>query len=377
MAAGRDGENGASLRAIIRYWVLALVVGFQLAGCAGRPGPELLQPTAPAADSRLVNVLVATTRERTAPSVNVFTNDRARALNFASFTIAVPGQRGGVAAPLQSFRTVDQAALTRPAFIQRVSPRGERHDVGVFIHGYNNNFQEALFRLAQITADSQVRYPPILFAWPSQANVLGYVADRDAVAYSRDYLADLLITLTADPKVRRIRLVAHSMGGWLAIETLRQLRLSGRQAVLDRLDVMLAAPDIDVDVFQQQLSVIGPLSRPMMLFVSRDDRALQVSARLAGARERVGTLNVSDPRVQETARLARIQIVDISDLSPTDRLGHDRYVAMAALYPQLLPASVEAGQGVGLQRAGAFVLDAAGAIVAAPFSLIGQAQAGQ
>ncbi len=165
------------------------------------------------------------------------------------------------------------------------------------------------------------------------------------------------------------------MGGWLTIETLRQLRLTGRDAVLNRLNVVLAAPDIDVDVFRQQVSVIGPLSPPMTLLVSSDDRALSISSRISGARERVGALNVTDPRVQETAMQSRVRIIDISETSASNRLNHDRYVYLAALYPRIVGPERE-GPGDNIQRAGAFVLDTAGAILTAPFAIVNQARAG-
>ncbi|MFC5316379.1 alpha/beta hydrolase [Azospirillum rugosum] len=44
---------------------------------------------------------------------------------------------------------------------------------------------------------------------------------------------------------------------------------------------MLAAPDIDVDVFRAQIDVIGPLSPPMAILVSRHDLALRASELLS------------------------------------------------------------------------------------------------
>ena len=117
--------------------------------------------------------------------------------------------------------------------------------------------------------------------------------------------------------------------------------------------VILAAPDIDVDVFRQQVAVIGPLSPPMELLVSRDDRALLWSSRLSGGNARVGALDVNDPRVQDAVTQARIRIVDISELS-SGGFNHDRFIQLAAMYPQM---SASADFGV----AGTFVLDSAGA----------------
>jgi esterase/lipase superfamily enzyme len=357
----------------LRAVVLPLV--FVLASCATRPGPEVLNPVAASVPgARVVTAYAATTREREIAGSNVFNNNRARASNYAAFKISIPpGHRAGqiewpseTPDPAVDFVTVQQEVLDRKSFEQRVSSGRRDRKVAVFVHGYNTNFQEALFRLAQMTADSDLGAQPILFAWPSEATVTGYVADKDAVTSSRDQLAELLSMLTRKPGVGEIVVIGHSMGSWLVVEALRQLRLTGQNAVIARLGVVLAAPDIDVDVFRAQMDVVGPLSPPMTLLVSRDDIALKLSGRIAGERPRVGALDVDDPRVQDAALRAKVQIVDISSLEASDRLNHDRYTNLAALYPRLA-ANRE------LHRAGAFVLDAVGATITSPLRVIGNA----
>ena len=190
-----------------------LLMGWLVAGCATRPGPELLTPTSAPAGAKLTRVVVATTRERAAPDINVFTAERAPALNFAEFTIATQLAQNpdGTATPLgaadfgRSFVTVDQAVLTRAEFSQRVAPRGtatSKQNVVIFAHGFNTNFQEALFRLVQMSADARIDGTPVLFAWPSQARVTGYSADRDSVALSRDDFAELLSLSHCQPPGR-------------------------------------------------------------------------------------------------------------------------------------------------------------------------------
>ncbi len=365
-----------------------LVIGLLmlvLSACASRPGPEVLTPVGAAVPgARIVTVYVATTRERSAPEQNVFTTGRAAALNYAEFAISIPpGHRTGeiewpgtAPDPATSFVTVRQTVLDEAAFRQRVRGRSGRdgRDVGVFVHGYNTNFQEALFRLAQLSADSQPDTVPVLFAWPSEAAITGYVADREAVTYSRDYLAQVLSMLARERSVRNVAVIGHSMGGWLTMETLRQLRLQGRDEVLKRLQVVLAAPDIDLDVFRTQVAAVGPMSPPLTVLVSKDDWALAASSRLSGGRERVGTLDVGDARVQAIARQAGLRVVDITALEPTDTFNHDRFVAFAAIYSAVAPRS---GPEDGLRQAGAFVFNAAGTVLSAPFTLVGQALSGQ
>ena len=136
-------------------------------------------------------------------------------------------------------------------------------------------------------------------------------------------------------------------------------RVAGRDDVIRRADVVLAAPDIDVEVFSQQLRVVGPLTPPMKILVAKDDRALRVSGLLASSLGRVGAVDIEDSRVQEAVVRARVQVIDISELQSADGLGHDRFVYLAGLYPQL-------ARRPALSHAGVFLLDAAGAIVTAP-----------
>ena len=181
----------------------------------------------------------------------------------------------------------------------------------------------------------------------------GYVADRDAVTYSRDGLVRLLTILAADPEVGQITLFGHSMGAMLVAEALRQLRLTEQDGVIARLeDFVLAAPDIDIDVFRSQLDVIGPLDPPMTVLVSPDDRALMVSGRLAGSRSRIGTRDVDDPQVQGLAAAHGIQLIDISDVAGLDPTNHDRFVSLVTVFPRM-----RGGGRPALAQAGALVLE--------------------
>jgi len=365
--------------------IMMSVLALLLSACAGRPGPEVLAPVAATTPgARLVTVYVATTRERIVPGQNVFTNGRAPNLNYAEFTISIPPRHragdiewpGSTPDPATSFVTVRQTALDEATFLKRIgsgAARGRR-DVGVFVHGYNTNFQEALFRLAQLSADTQPDTTPVLFAWSSEAAITGYVADKDAVTYSRDYLAHVLSVLAGERSVRQVTVAGHSMGAWLTMETLRQFHLQRKNGTVDRLQVVLAAPDIDIDVFRTQVAAVGPMSPPLTILVSKDDRALAISSRLSGGRERVGTLDVTDPRVQDVARRADLRVIDISTVNASDPFNHNRFITFAAIYSSVV---TDSRRGDPLRQAGAFVFNAAGTALATPFNLVGRALAGE
>jgi esterase/lipase superfamily enzyme len=348
----------------------AVVILFALTGCASRPGPEVLTPVAAAPGSKALPIYVATARKRATSSENVFTAERDHSLNFAKFTVGIPPnhQAGNIEwpqgrpDPQVNFVTIDQALLSDAEFRDAVAPlrqsSGQRKktNVLIFVHGFNNNFQESLYRLAQIASDTAANGTPVLFSWPSQAAAVQYTADKDAAVHSRDHLIALLTMVTSSPHVGEIMIVAHSMGGMLTMETLRELRLQRRDRVIARLGrVVLAAPDIDVDAFRSQIQIIGPLNPPLTMLVSKDDAALRLSSLIGGSRVQAGALDVENPLVREAALKAKVRIIDISQLQSTDgRLRHDRFVNVAAFYPQLQRLT-EAER----QRSGTFVFDPA------------------
>jgi len=330
------------------HWAVIALLAIALPGCASRPGPEVLTPVATLSGAKTFPIYVATTRERESTSQNVFTSNRANSLNFAKFVVSVPPTHkpGNVELPTappdpqSSFAVVDQVVMSEADFRNAVAPqsaaRRKKHKIFLFVHGYNNNFQESLFRLAQLQADAQIDGVPVLFAWPSQGRVAAYAADQDAASYSRDYLVSLLTMLTRSPEVSDILVVGHSMGGMLTADALRQLRTEGKNQVIARLGrVVLASPDISAPTFREQVQTIGPLKPPLLVLVSKDDGALQLSSMLGGGAPRAGALDVTNPIVQDAALKAKVQVVDISQLESHDNLKHDQFVSVAVLYSRL------------------------------------------
>jgi esterase/lipase superfamily enzyme len=86
-------------------------------------------------------------------------------------------------------------------------------------------------------------------------------------------------------------LLAHSMGAQLTMEVLRQMALRGNTETLSALGgVVLISPDIDPALFRAQAEDVGRLPDPFVVFVSRQDPALRLSARLTGHENRLGNI---------------------------------------------------------------------------------------
>ncbi|MFB9949097.1 alpha/beta hydrolase [Rhizobium puerariae] len=347
-------------------------------GCANRPTPAVLDPVRlDKAPSERVTILTATNRGPDGTKA-ALGSSLAEKPTYERYEISVPPDRKNasisyptpVPDPRRQFVVTGRRQLPKEALVEEASRSAQADGtVGIFVHGYNYSYQEALFRLAQMAADAKLPGSPILFSWPSAAAVAGYVADRDASLYSRSDLVSLVRSLAAERSVKRIVLFGHSMGSFLIMEAVRQLKLQKQDEAVGKLMVILAAPDIDVDVFRSQLKDIGRMPTPITLLVSKTDRALSVSSLVGGERPRVGRVDVDDPVVKDAARKEGVRLIDITSVEGSDGLGHDRYASLAKFGTQL--AVLEKGQSSSVGDVGAFVFDAAGAAVASPFRLAG------
>src|SRR5277367_1039191 len=277
------------------------------ASCSSRPyGSLIVGSTAPNANQ--VDLLVATTR---APVVEppgvMFGGSRGRGLDFADIVVSIPpdGARQPGEVQLASSPPGDperdfvilradrmDLAQAKANFDVRIRRTPGRR-VLIFVHGFNTRFEEAVYRFAQIVHDARVNVAPVLFTWPSGGRVTDYVYDRDSAVYSRDALETVLQALVKDPSVDSISILAHSMGNFVAIEAIRQMTIRNRSLSPKIADIMLAAPDIDVDVFRRDVAEIEEAGRsaPITLFVSQDDRALALSRRFAGNEPRLGAID--------------------------------------------------------------------------------------
>jgi len=200
---------------------------------------------------------------------------------------------------------------------------GVNRDVLVFVHGFNTSFEEARFRAAQIVADSRFGGVAVLFTWPSSNAVLGYASDKDSATVSRDALQDLLEDIAKTPGLGRVHILAHSMSGWVAMEALRQSAIAGRRDLDGHLgEVMLASPDLDMDVFAAQMARIRPAK--VTVFATANDRALSLSSRIAGARTRVGAIDPSRPEDRAALEKLGAKVYDLSTFSD-GFIGHGAY----------------------------------------------------
>jgi esterase/lipase superfamily enzyme len=276
----------------------------------------------PAAQARTVQMVVASTRKSNRDGG---TGETAKAARFALTSVSIPpGHKPGVIerpsitseSRSRHFVALGERKIEPDAFQQELAAQlsgrvGASRDVLVFVHGFNVSYDEARFRLAQIVHDGGFTGVPVLFTWPSRSQILAYGSDKESATASRDPLEKMLQDVATTPGVGRVHILAHSMGTWLAMEALRQSGIAGRADLNGRIgEVMLAAPDIDLDVFRAQMARVGKAAR-VSVFAQADDRALSVSSTLAGSRTRLGALDLDNKEHLDELNGLNVRVYDL------------------------------------------------------------------
>ena len=90
-------------------------------------------------------------------------------------------------------------------------------------------------------------------------------------------------------------------------------------------NVILASPDLDVDVFGRQFMSLGKEKPHFTIFVSRDDRALALSRRISGNVDRLGQIDPSVEPYRSKLEAAGITVLDLTKLKGGDRLNHGKF----------------------------------------------------
>ncbi|UFX49213.1 alpha/beta hydrolase [Bradyrhizobium sp. 41S5] len=288
-----------------------------------------------------VPVLVATTRQRSAVDKGeMFSGNRGDAVSYAAITVSIPpdsvreiGQIQWPSSipgdPHRDFVTLSADYIDKPAFMNAITAEAKQRRPGkalIFVHGFNNKFDDAVYRFAQIVHDSRAPGIPVLFTWPSRGELKlrAYTYDRESANYSRDALEELIDSLDRNPNVSEINILAHSMGNWVALEALRSRYIRPGRFVDKLKNVMLVAPDVDVDVFRTQIRRMGTKRPRFALFVSQDDGALALSKTIWGGVTRLGEVNPEqDPYRTELAQ-DQIEVFDLTTLKRAGDDAHDR-----------------------------------------------------
>jgi esterase/lipase superfamily enzyme len=305
-----------------RLAILGLA-GVALAGCVGDDSALVSPASFKTGIEKDPKLLVATTRLPVGdpPKQPWFSSERSADMIFAEARLTPPSDSllGRVTASDWSIAKVEnvERGNAAQAFAQAAFGR----DLLLYIHGYKESFETAATSTVDLSEGIKFAGVTGLFTWPSAASTFSYVADRESAMWSRDSLEDLLTALAKTQSGGRIHIVAHSMGTLLTLETLRMVRASGGESAMERIGaVVLAAPDIDIDLFARGLERLGSDAKKITVISSTNDRALAMSSRLAGGIVRAGAAD------RERLEALGVRVADASEFGG-GIINHDLFLS--------------------------------------------------
>jgi esterase/lipase superfamily enzyme len=356
----RDSKN--PLR-FLTLWSIAVA----LAGCASEPHlmptPVLFQderldfaPRLPVAlQSTRLPVFYATTRAPAysgEPGHYVNSAGDGTTLGTATVRMGEPGWTWEQLIASDRTNTVTQA---RPGAVERVDEFGTlradaspgdveqrfiaaingqlakaiNKEVVLYVHGYRVTFDEVAVQMGSF-AHFLGHGAVVTFQWPTGLNFWNYITDCPR---AERYIPDIerLVALLARSSAERINILAYSCGSPLLASALARLRArhpqEGRAELARRYrigNVMFVASDVDFKTFaHQDVPPILDLAQQLIIYASRNDRALGFSSLIAGT-SRLGMPDISELSPRELERLAadpRLQAIDVSDVRGAHEMG--------------------------------------------------------
>lgn len=198
----------------------------------------------------------------------------------------------------------------------------DEREAVIFVHGYNVSFGDAALRAAQIGADLAIRGCMAFFSWPSKGSTEDYMHDEASIEASESHITEFLVDFAERSGATKLHIIAHSMGNRGILRAVNRIAAEATQRTGKPFDQMiLAAPDVDADVFRDLCSAYSRVSRQTTLYVSSKDWAVGAACWLHGF-PRAGLL----PPIMVAPGIDTINVTH-ADLT---MLGHG-YVAQARL----------------------------------------------
>ena len=263
-----------------------------------------------------------------APLEASFTAGRASTISYGLTVVSIPKNHtvGNVERPKFSylkwryqaetdadhFRIKAQTPLDHDALVSELADGDD--SVLLFVHGYNVTFADAVYKAAQIAYDANFPGSVLAFSWPSAGALLKYDEDRESSEFAAPDLGQILQMLSAEIGDKKVYIVAHSMGNQVLVGALQQAALSKTDLTINEL--VMAAPDVDKDVFSRKAEQIRSVAKNVTVYASAADKALLASGEKSYG-TRLGFVGPGGPN-----SFPGIEVIDVTAVGD-DMLGLD------------------------------------------------------
>jgi len=271
-------------------------IGIVLAGrdIGAEPDPPPPPPDY-GSNPNTVRIFYGTNRVRSPLQSRIYSGNRGK-LSYGQCVVSIPPghQLGELEGPLwrrfefaedprKHIVVAEESELDATAWrtlVKEISASSTTRQALLFVHGFNVSFKDAARQTAQIAFDLKFKGVPAFFSWPSRGGITPYPADEASVEAAEPFFLEFLISFLDAVEADQVFVIAHSMGNRLVTKVVSRLPLEHPVLARKIRHVILAAPDIDVDVFKLELGprlVSAGLETTM--YASSRDRALQASKR--------------------------------------------------------------------------------------------------
>lgn len=244
-----------------------------------------------------------------------------------------------------------------------------RKEVVVFIHGYNNSFDDAARSTAEICKSLQNEFVCVVMTWPaagSGGSFFGYNIDRESGEFAVADFKKAVRIIAGTTGVERLHLLAHSRGTDVLASVIQQLAIEAyvsQSSLWQRYKIANAvffAPDIDLDVASSKLFAwisdpdlaFGSKTAPdkllsqgathLTVYSSPRDEALKASTLISGSALRLGQLDIGripKDKLESASKWAGShmgELVDFIEFSDKGGfIGHSYFLSDATIKADL------------------------------------------
>ena len=192
--------------------------------------------------------------------------------------------------------------------------------------------------MGQFVEDTNYKGVPVLFTWASAGQATKYVYDLNSALVARPQFGQMA-SILSQTIAQGFDVFGHSMGCFLTMEGTLALDLQGNFNNRGRLKtIVLASPDIDIDLFESQLNQMDIDRSKIFVLVSSDDSALRISRIIAGGVPRLGSADA-----ERVASLG-VNVVDLGQIEDETSGSHAKFASSPEVV-QLIGVGLNANPG--------------------------------